>query len=70
MFRVLLSIRSRPTTLYAGLSVVVIFKTTDGADNWEPTGATSPTAVFSLAVDPHTHTTVYAAEQFSNGGDL
>ena len=59
---------ANPTTLYAGTFGTRVFKTIDGADNWELTGSSSPTAVFSLAVDPHTPTTVFAAEQFSNGG--
>ena len=59
---------ANPATLYAGTFGTRVFKTIDGADNWELTGATSPTAVFSLAVDPLTPTTVFAAEQFSNGG--
>lgn len=56
-----------PTTLYAGTSGGPIYKSTDGADSWTP--LTSPlTFPVSMVVDPHVHTTVYAAEFSSAGG--
>lgn len=57
-----------PTTLYAGASGGPIYKTTDGADNWSPAGNVPPFFPFSLAVDPHTHTRVFATESSSAGG--
>ena len=58
-----------PQTLYAGTNSGPIYKTVDGADNWTPVD-NSPTPVYSLSVDPHNHTTVFAAMHFSNGGIL
>ena len=58
-----------PQTLYAGTNSGPIYKTVDGADNWTPV-PNSPTPVYSLSVDPHNHTTIFAAMHFSNGGIL
>ena len=57
-----------PTILYVGTLGGSIFKTTNGGDNWAPAGAGVPDLAESIAVDPHTHTTVFAAAQNSNGG--
>ena len=57
-----------PTTLYAGASGGPIFKTTDGGDNWAPSGNVPPIFPVSLAVDPHMHTRIFAAESSSAGG--
>lgn len=57
-----------PTTLYAGAAGGPIFKTTDGGDNWAPSGSTPPFFPVSLAVDPHNHTRIFAAESSSAGG--
>ena len=57
-----------PATLYVGASGGArVFKTTDGADNWAPTGA-PPIFPVSLAVDPHTPTRIFAADLSSTGG--
>jgi photosystem II stability/assembly factor-like uncharacterized protein len=56
-----------PTTLYVGV-VGGIYKTTNGADNWAQSGSTPPTFPVSIAVNPHTHTTVFAVESSSAGG--
>ena len=56
-----------PTILYAGTNGGPIYKTVDGADNWTPT-PTPPFSPIGLAVNPFTHTTVYAAESSSAGG--
>ncbi|HEX7333081.1 MAG TPA: SBBP repeat-containing protein [Pyrinomonadaceae bacterium] len=56
-----------PTTLYAGVSGVM-YKTTDGADNWAPSGNPPPIFPSSIAVDPHTHTRIFATESLSAGG--
>ena len=53
-----------PTTVYAG-ALNAIFKTTDGADNWAPTG-NLPVTPLSLAVDPQSPTRIFVAG-FSNG---
>jgi hypothetical protein len=60
-----------PNTLYAGAfggPTTSMFKTTDGADNWAPVGTAPPFNPVSIVVDPFNHTTVYAAENSSNGG--
>ena len=67
----LLSLAIDPVTLtilYAGASGGPIYKTTDGADNWSPVGNVPPFFPVYLAVDPHTHTRVFAAESSSAGG--
>ena len=51
-----------PTTLYAGAFNGPIYKTTDGADNWAPSGNQPPIIPLSLAVDPHTPTRIFAAD--------
>ena len=56
-----------PTILYAGTNGGPVYKTVDGADNWTPT-PTPPFSPIAMAVDPFTHTTVYAAEASSSGG--
>ena len=57
-----------PTTLYVGSLGGPIFKTTNGADNWAPTGSGAPDFAESIAVDPHTPATVFAGSINSNGG--
>ncbi len=57
-----------PAVLYVGSLGGPIFKTTNGADTWAPTGAGAPDFAESLAVDPHAHTTVFAGSLNSNGG--
>jgi photosystem II stability/assembly factor-like uncharacterized protein len=59
---------STPAILYVGSLGGPIFKTTNGADNWAPTGAGAPDFAESLAVDPHTPATVFAGSSNSNGG--
>ncbi|HEX2270583.1 MAG TPA: SBBP repeat-containing protein, partial [Pyrinomonadaceae bacterium] len=58
-----------PNILYASASEPFgqgkNFKTTDGADNWIQVGS-APSSLASLTVDPHTHTTIYAAGGSSN----
>jgi len=59
------------TTLYAGVAGnPAVFKTTNGADNWAPAGNAAPPFFFpvSLAVDPHTPSTLFVAESSSAGG--
>ena len=51
-----------PTTLYAGAFNGPIYKTTDGADNWAPSGNQPPIIPLSLAVDPHTPSRIFAAD--------
>ena len=51
-----------PTTLYAGASGGPIYKTTDGADNWAPSGNVPPFFPVWLAVDPHSPTRIFAAD--------
>ena len=58
-----------PQTLYAGTNTGPIYKSVDGADNLAPL-ENSPSPVVSLSVDPHNHTTLFAAMHFSNGGIL
>lgn len=50
-----------PATLYAGPNGSPIYKTTDGGDNWVPIGNPFPFFVVSIAVDPHNHTRIFAA---------
>ena len=57
-----------PATLYAGTYGGAVFKTTNGADNWAPAGAATPSFVVSLSVDPLNHNTIFAAADFSSGG--
>ncbi|HEV7394867.1 MAG TPA: Calx-beta domain-containing protein [Pyrinomonadaceae bacterium] len=57
-----------PTTLYAGAFNGPIFKTTDGADNWAPSGNSPPFVPLSLAVDPHNPTRIFATESSNNAG--
>jgi parallel beta-helix repeat protein len=57
-----------PTTLYAGAAGGPIFKTTDGGDHWAPSGNVPPFFPVSLAVDPHDHSRIFAAESSSAGG--
>ena len=57
-----------PSVLYAGASGGPLYKTTDGADNWTPSGPSPNHFVASIAVDPHNHTRLFAAVQHSNGG--
>src|SRR5262249_23048978 len=60
-----------PNTLYAGFlggPGSHIYKTTDGADNWTTVGTDTPDSPVSLTVDPHNHTTIYAANSSSAGG--
>ena len=57
-----------PTTLYAGANFGPIYKTIDGADNWAPSGNASFFFPSSLAVDPHTHTRIFATNLSSGGG--
>ena len=56
-----------PTTLYAA-TFHSIYKTTDGGDNWAPTGSGGPVSPFALAIDPHTHTTIYATDFLGSAG--
>jgi photosystem II stability/assembly factor-like uncharacterized protein len=61
-----------PTTLYAGVRGAPggVFKSTDGGASWSAvnTGLPDPSAtdlaVFSLAIDPQTPTTLYAGTWF------
>ena len=53
-----------PTTLYAG-ALGNLYKTTNGADNWAPSGSAPPSFAVSIAVDPHTPTRIFAAESSS-----
>jgi Calx-beta domain-containing protein/carboxypeptidase family protein/beta-propeller repeat-containing protein len=57
-----------PSTLYVGTYGGPIYKTVNGADSWAPTGDVSISFANSIAIDPQNHTTLYAAEMFSNGG--
>jgi photosystem II stability/assembly factor-like uncharacterized protein len=62
-----------PNILYAGFGSVIgsgthIYKTTDGANNWVPVGNAAITTPVALVVDPHNHTTIYAADSSSTGG--
>jgi hypothetical protein len=60
-----------PTTLYAGVAGnPAVFKTTNAADNWAPAGNAAPPFFFpvSLAVDPHSPSTLFVAESSSGGG--
>jgi photosystem II stability/assembly factor-like uncharacterized protein len=56
-----------PTTLYAAGGGVV-FKTTNGADNWAPSGTGGSTFAHFVAIDPKAPSTVFASELFSGGG--
>lgn len=51
-----------PATLYAAPRNGPIRKTIDGAANWTPTGNGGPVSPFAVAVDPHSHTTIYATD--------
>lgn len=51
-----------PATIYAGAFNGPIYKTTDGADNWAPSGNPPPFIPLSLAVDPHTPSRIFAAD--------
>jgi hypothetical protein len=57
-----------PATIYAGTwnqSGTGIFKTTDGARTWSPSGSErTPNFVSALAVDPQDSSTVYAATYY------
>ncbi|HET6979493.1 MAG TPA: SBBP repeat-containing protein [Pyrinomonadaceae bacterium] len=57
-----------PSILYAGASGGPIYKTTNGADNWSPVGNVPPFFPVYLAVDPHTHTRIFAVESSTAGG--
>jgi photosystem II stability/assembly factor-like uncharacterized protein len=57
-----------PSVLYAGASGGPLYKTTDAADNWTPSGPSANHFVVSIAIDPHNHTRLFAAVQNSNGG--
>ena len=57
-----------PTTLYAGPYGGPVYKTTNGAGIWTPTGNPSIDFAVSIAIDPVTPTTVYAADVMSGGG--
>lgn len=57
-----------PATLYVATFGGQIYKTTNAAVNWAPTGAGGPGFPWAVAVDPHNHTTVYATDfQGANG---
>ncbi len=58
-----------PATLYAGV-LGNVYKTTNGADNWAPTGINAPSFAVSIAVDPHMPTRIFAAESSSGTGVL
>jgi hypothetical protein len=47
-------------TVYVGTVGHGVFKSTDGADNWSPTGLGGTTSVECLAIDPATPATLYA----------
>ena len=57
-----------PSTVYAGAFNGPIYKTTDGADHWAPSGNPPPVVPLSLAVDPHTPTRIFAADASGSGG--
>src|SRR5439155_24246649 len=52
-----------PTTLYVGVELAGVFKSTNGGGSWSPvnTGLPDYPSVPALVIDPQTPTTLYAA---------